>query len=431
MIRNEPVMPAVSMAATAGKSDRLPNLEVNSGSDRELPIAFRELIALSALVMSMTAMSIDIMLPALPDIGSEFRVGSASDLPLVVTACMFGMALGQLVWGPLADRIGRRATLLAGLGFFIVASAFALLSDSFGHLLAARFLQGVGASVGRIVVTAIVRDLFVGRQMARTMSMVMMVFILVPLLAPVIGQFVVVIGSWRWVLAILLMAGAIAMVWTAARLPETRAISISAETRLSTAQALRLVVANRIAVGYALAAGFMHAMLVSYLASSQQIFGGAYGLGKLFPLAFAGIAAALALASLLNVHLVQRLGMRRLSHCALVALIVSSAVLAMLAGRFSLPLWVALGGTALCYFLYGLIVSNFGAIAMQPMGHVAGMAASITGCGTTLIGAALGTIAARQFDGSIFPLFCGYAALTTCALVAVLVVERGSLFHGE
>ena len=433
MIKNEPIEPALSMATMAAERPHVSIVEAKAGKDgdRELPIAYRELIALSALVMSMTAMSIDILLPALPHISAEFRVASASDLPLVVTVCMFGMALGQLIWGPLADRIGRRPTLLAGLAFFIVASVMALLSDSFEYLLAARLLQGLGASVGRIVVTAIVRDLFVGRQMARTMSMVMMVFVVVPVLAPAVGQIVVVVGSWRWVLVVLLVAGAIAMSWTALRLPETRPIAGTGDRRYSTAEALHIVVGNRTAVGYAVAAGLMHAMLVSYLASSQQIFGGAYGLGILFPLAFAGVAAALALASLLNVHLVQRLGMRRLSHSALIASIIASSLLALLAWRFSLPLWVALGGTALCYFFYGLIVSNFSAIAMQPVGHVAGMAASFIGCGTTLIGAVLGTLAARQFDGSIFPLFCGYAAMTTCALLAVLFVERGNLFHGE
>src|SRR5262245_28346253 len=187
-----------------------------------LPLQFREFIALMALLMSMTAMSIDIMLPALPDIGATLGVRDDSKLPLVVTIFLFGMAIGQLIWGPLADRFGRRRPLLLGLLLFAFATTVAMTTQGFFQILAARFLQGIGGSVGRIIVTAIVRDLFVGREMARVMSMVMMVFILVPILAPSAGQIALLVVNWRWLFAVLLTAGLTSLIWAYLRLPETQ-----------------------------------------------------------------------------------------------------------------------------------------------------------------------------------------------------------------
>src|SRR5262249_11203280 len=175
-----------------------------SGESGRFPLPFREFITLMALLTSMTAMSIDIMLPALPDIGQALGVVDTGNLPLVVTVFMLGMAIGQLVWGPLADRFGRRRSLMLGLAVFVFATTVAMPTQSFTELLATRFVQGIGGSVGRIIVTAIVRDIFVGREMARVMSMIMMVFVLVPILAPSIGQLIIVVGTWRWLFAVLL-----------------------------------------------------------------------------------------------------------------------------------------------------------------------------------------------------------------------------------
>lgn len=400
-----------------------------AGDETRLPIGFREFVALSALLMSMTAMSIDIMLPSLPDIGRTFSVSSIADLPLVVSLCMFGTAAGQLIWGPMADRLGRRPALLTGIAVFVIATVAAIAAQSFLQLLAARFAQGLGAAVGRIVVTTVVRDLFAGRRMASVMSTVMLVFILVPVLAPAVGQAIILVGTWRWVLGVLLVASSIGFVWAAARLPETRPAGLRAHTL---AEALQLVLRSRVTVGYGIASGFVFGTLVSYLASSQQLFGQHYGLGTLFPLAFGGVACAIAAANFTNARVVQRLGMRRLSHTALVALCVLSGALALVTALAGMPLWLALVGTAGCFFLYGLLLSNFNAIAMQPVGQAAGMAASITGSWTTACGAVLGTLIARQIEHSILPLFAGFAALAVCALLTVLVIEgRRGMFHGE
>src|SRR5262245_3626649 len=198
-------------------------------------------MALMALLMSMTAMSIDIMLPALPEIGVSLGVPEAAQLPLVVTIFIVGMAIGQLVWGPLADRFGRRRPLLLGLALFVLATIVAVSTQSFQQFLAARFFQGIGGSVGRIIVTAIVRDLFVGRQMARVLSLIMMVFILVPMLAPSAGQLIILVGTWRWLFAVLLTASLTAFIWASYRLPETKP-PLAAGTRHRTLrEALMLV----------------------------------------------------------------------------------------------------------------------------------------------------------------------------------------------
>ena len=397
-----------------------------------MPLPLREFMALMALLMSMTAMSIDIMLPALPEIGASLGAPDTAQLPLVVTVFMVGMAIGQLLWGPLADRFGRRRPLLLGLALFVLATTVAATTQSLSQFLAARFLQGIGGSVGRIIVTAIVRDLFVGRQMARVMSMIMMVFILVPMLAPSVGQLIILVGTWRWLFAVLLSASLTAFIWASCRLPETQPPLAAGARHRTVGEALTLVLSNRVTFGYGVASGFVLGLLVAYIASAQQVFGTGYGLGKLFPFAFGSVACAIALAAFTNSRLVRRLGMRRLSHTALVAHLGFSAKLALLGSMTPLPLWLALGGMAACAFLYGLILTNFNAIAMQPMGQAAGMAASLTGSYSTAAGALFGTLIASQYNGTILPLFTGFAVLGLCALVAVLVVEgRAGLFRGE
>jgi DHA1 family bicyclomycin/chloramphenicol resistance-like MFS transporter len=408
------------------------NTHIYDKAATRFPLPFREFITLMALLMSITAMSIDIMLPALPKIGETLGMPETSSLPLVVTAFMLGMAIGQLVWGPLADRFGRRRPLLFGLTLFVIATTVAVTAQSFSELLAARFLQGIGGSVGRIIVTAIVRDIFVGREMARVMSMVMMVFILVPILAPSIGQLIILVGTWRWLFVVLLISSLTSLLWAWSRLPETRPPLTSRGRRRTIGEALVLVLSNRVTFGYGVSSGFVFGILVAYIASSQQVFGTGYGLGKLFPFAFGSVACAIALASFTNSRLVRRLGMRRLSHTALVAHVGLSAALAVLSFASPPPLWLALGGVAACFFLYGLILSNFNAIAMQPMGQAAGMAVSLTGTYSTATGALFGTLIASQFNGTILPLFAGFAVLGFCALLSIFVVEgRAGLFRGE
>ena len=402
----------------------------NAGHGRP-SIPFAELIAVIALLTALTALSIDIMLPALPDIGRNFGITTDNDRQMVVTAYLIGLAGGQLIWGHLSDLIGRRGPLLIGLAIFVAGSVAALVAPSFAWLVLARICQGVGGAAGRTIGTAIVRDTFAGRDMARTMSLVMMVFITVPMVAPSVGQGLLHIGNWRWSFGALLAVGLIASVWIAWRLPETRKGGRDA-VRLGIMASLYAVLANPVTRGYGLAAGLMFGCLVAYISSAQQIFVDAYGLGAAFPLAFGAIASSMAAAAFTNALLVKRLGMRRLSHAALVAFIVASVTLAATSLIGRPPLWSLMALLALCFYLFALMQANFNAIAMQPVGHVAGMASSLLGAFVTGAGVLLGGFIGRCFDGTPMPLAVGFAALGICAFLAVLKVEgaRG-LFRGE
>jgi DHA1 family bicyclomycin/chloramphenicol resistance-like MFS transporter len=335
---------------------------------------------------------------------------------------------------------------MAGLAIYVAGSLAALLAPSFTLLIAARACQGFGGAAARTIGTAIVRDAFAGRDMARTMSLVMMVFIIVPMLAPSLGLALLYFGTWSWSFAALLLAGLVAMFWVGIRLPETwhtaghtrdtnsdkAAETISGRRVLGLGASLRAVLSDRITRLYGLAAGLMFGCLVAYISSAQQIFVDAYGLGNLFPLAFGGVASAMAFAALTNALLVKRLGMRRVSHAALVAFIGVSGTLAIACLMGRPHILVLIGLLALCFYLFALMQSNFNAIAMQPVGHVAGMASSLLGSFVTGAGVLLGGYIGRSFDGTPLPLAIGFATLGICAFLSILAAEghRG-LFRGE
>lgn len=395
-----------------------------------LPLAYREFIGLLAWLMAMTALSIDIMLPALPDVGRAFGLVAENDRQLIVTTYLAGMACGQLLWGHVSDRIGRRLPLLLGLAVYVGASAAAVAAPSFAWLLVARTCQGFGGAAARSIAMAIVRDIFSGRDMARTMSFVMMIFITVPVLAPGLGQALLHFGTWRWTFDALFVAGVVAALWVGLRLPETR--QASTRRPLGVGASLVAVLGNRVTFGYGLAAGLMFSSLVAYIACAQQIFVGIYDLGPLFPVAFGIVAGSMAVAGFTNALLVQRLGMRKLAHSALVGFIAVGLALTALCWFGKPPLLATMGLLAASFFLFALMQSNFNAIAMQPMGHVAGMASSLLGASVTATGVAIGSFIGRQFDGTLIPIAAGFAGLGICALLIVQAVEgwRG-MFRGE
>ncbi len=393
-------------------------------------ISFAEFVTLIALMMALTALSIDIMLVALPDIAHALGGDGANERQLIITTYMIGFAVGQPFHGPLSDRFGRKPVLAVGLVIFAIASLAAAFAPSFHTLLAARALQGFGAAAPRIVAIAIVRDRFAGRDMARVMSFVMMVFIIVPVIAPAIGELILHAGTWPWIFAALFLAAAAAFAWSALRLPETR----HAEDRMplspaALGAAFRVVVGTPQTVGYTTAMGFMFGSLLSYVGSAQQIFVDIYGLGTLFPVVFGAIAAAMALASLTNAHLVGRLGMRRVSHAALLGFLSACAVMAAFGFPQHPPL-LALGAfLAVTFYCFGLIAPNFNALAMEPLGHVAGMGSSFTGFYSTASAALLGWIIGQSFDGSVRPMTIGFTVLSALALLTVLKIEGWVLFR--
>jgi len=394
---------------------------------QSLGIPFREFVALTAFLMALTALSIDIMLPALPEIGARFRISNANDQQAVVTTYLLGFAAGQLFYGPVSDHLGRRPVLLAGLAVFVVGTAGAIFAESFAVLLAARAIQGMGAAAPRVVAIAVVRDWFSGRQMAKVMSLVMMTFIVVPVFAPAMGQALMHFGSWRPIFYVLLFAGLIATIWAGLRLPA--APRTVGATKVSFWEAVQAALTTRQTLGYMLGLGFMFGCLMSYIGTAEQIFVDVYDLGARFPLVFGAVASIMAAASFANSRCVERVGMRRLSHSALTVFVLISLLLCAASFLGTPPLWVFAVLVGACFFLFGLIAPNFNALAMQPLPHIAGTAASLIGFYSTGAAAAFGWLVGHFFDGTVWPLSLGFAGLSAGALAVAYAVEgRNCLF---
>ncbi|MEJ0059836.1 MAG: MFS transporter [Terricaulis sp.] len=253
-----------------------------------------ELVAIVAALSALNSVSIDAMLPALPEIGRAFDVAHDNDRQLVIVAYVVPFGLAQLVYGPLSDTFGRRSVLVWALGLFLIGSVLCVAAPSFGLLLAARALQGLGAAATRVVSTAVVRDLTSGRRMAQIMSMAMSVFMLVPILAPAMGQLILLVAPWRWIFGGLLIYAIAVMGWVLLRLPETLAPENRTSLRpAAIAHAYAAVFKQRQTFGYMLAMSFIAAGLFGYVTACEQIYVEVFHLGALFPLAFASIALAI------------------------------------------------------------------------------------------------------------------------------------------
>jgi len=385
-----------------------------------------EFVALIALTMSLVAMSIDSMLPALPAIAADLHAGDPNDRQLVLTAFFAGLTLGQLISGPVSDSIGRKPTIYAGIGLFVAGGLTCALAVSFPMMLVGRSVQGLGAASPRIVSVAMVRDLYQGRPMARVMSFVMAIFILVPILAPSIGQIVLLVASWRAIFVALLAMAGVALVWTALRQPET--LPHDRRRRFAAGPLARAVVEcfrNRATLCYMTSSGLMFAAFIAYLGTSQQIFQEIYDLGTLFPVAFGALAVAIGAASLTNAWLVIRLGMRELALWALrLSTVLSLATLAVAwAVGGHIPLWAFMAYMLATFFCSGLLFGNLNALAMGPMGHIAGVAAAVVGSITSVVSLAIGTPIGRAYDGTVVPLIGGFAFLYAAALGLVSIAE--------
>ena len=393
-------------------------------------IGFKEFVTMIAMVMAVNALAIDTMLPALPQIGDAVGIPTESGRQWIVTSYLLGFGGAQLFFGTLSDRFGRRPVLLTGLAGYLAFSILCAFATTFPILMAARGLQGISAAATRVLAISIVRDRFAGRQMARVMSLVFIVFLAVPIIAPSLGQFIMLFAPWRWVFGVLAIYSATVLVWVAVRLKET----IHAEDRRAISWpnvlfAVRLTLSTRVAVGYMAATACVFGGMFGYINSAQPIFDDLFQVPRLFPAIFALIAGALGLSSLVNSRIVERLGMRIVSHTALFGYIVIAAIHVAVAYTGHDSLWTFVALQAAMMFCFGMMGANFNALAMEPLGHVAGTASSIQGFVTTTGGALLGFFIGQQFNGSVAPLTIGFLGLGVAALLAALVTERGKLFR--
>jgi DHA1 family bicyclomycin/chloramphenicol resistance-like MFS transporter len=423
------------MAAIAD-CDRAPHLAAMpaslASSAPKKDLGFPEFVCLIALMMALNALAIDSMLPALPHIGDDLGVVNENSRQWVVTAYLLGFGGAQLIYGPLADRFGRKPVLLTGVGIYVLFSLLATLAPTFDALIMARIGQGLGSACTRVLAVSIVRDRYEGRTMARVMSFSFLVFLGVPILAPSIGQMIMLVGPWRWIFAALGLVGVSLIVWASLRLPET----LKPEDRLPIqvrrlAGAYKTALTDRTAVGYMLAMTAITGALFGFINSSQQIFADVFDAEAAFPAIFALIAGGIAVASIVNARLVVRLGSRRISHTALIGFTAVSALHALVALSGHETLWTFAVLQTLTMFCFGLLAGNFGAMAMETMGHIAGTAASIQGFISTILGSLLGFAVGQQFNGTTVPMTLGFTVFGLIALACVLFAERGKLFRAH
>ncbi|ASY56725.1 multidrug effflux MFS transporter [Sinorhizobium fredii] len=388
-----------------------------------------EFIVTIAVMTASVALAIDSMLPALSSIGQSFDVTNANDAQLVIGIFFLGFGFSQIFFGSLSDAFGRRVVLLGGLAFFTISSFAASQATSFEALLVLRFIQGIGAAAVRITTMAIVRDCFGGREMARVMSYVMIVFMIVPIVAPSLGQVVIVYADWHWIFILIGVIGLVLFFLALTRMSE----SLPAKERLPLSfgailSGFRTVLTNRITCGYMIGLTLFTAVICAYIVSVQQVFGEIYGLADWLPIAFAGTAGGIAVANFANGFFVRSFGMRRISHAALIlfTLLAAAGYALSLAGTPAFVVSYVMFSVLLMFF--AVIATNFTAISLEPMGHLAGTATAITGFISTTAGALIGSAVGQLFNGTLQPLFGGFALFGLLTIAATLWAEKGKLF---
>jgi len=392
---------------------------------RARPPSFAEFVVLVALMFAMIAFGTDTMLPSLPEIARDLGLGDVNRAQLIITSFVLGTGIGQLFMGPLSDSLGRKPVISGGLVLYMAACIVAYGTRSFEWLLVARFVQGIGVSAPRTVTLAMVRDLYAGRMMARVMSFAMMLFVLVPAVAPLLGQRIALSFGWRAIFLAFILFALVGLLWLGLRQPETLVPGKRRPLSLKTfGVALGEVLTSRVVLTYTAVLAFGYGALFGYLSSAQQVFVDVFGVGRNFPLYFAGIALLSGLSGFINGALVLRLGMRALATGAFgVMLAISIAMLLIVfiggvhgAGLFPLFLIWSL----LAFVLPGLTFGNLNALALEPMGHIAGMASAFVGAISTLFGVLIAVPIGLAFNGSATPLFIGFAICSGASFLLML-----------
>ncbi|WCR15230.1 multidrug effflux MFS transporter [Paracoccus seriniphilus] len=361
-----------------------------------------------AFLFAIIAFSIDAMLPALPEIGHELTPGNINRAQLILTVFVAGMGVGTLFAGPISDSIGRKATITIGFVIYAAASVAAIFSHSIEMLLVARFIQGMGASGPRIVGLALVRDLYAGRDMARITSIVMMVFIIVPALAPSLGAGMIALAGWHGVFYAFLIFALIGCLWLNLRQAETLAPERRRELRIKPIfEAASEVLRNRHVMLCTLILTLGFGQMFGLLSSAQQLFGEAYGKGDAFPTWFAAMALLSGSGTILNAKFVTRFGMRRIAKWAYIMQTCVSGTMLILLTSDALPdvlrfpaffIWAVS-----VFFMAGVTFGNLNALALQYMGHIAGMAASIVAAISTVSATLIASPVGLLYNGTALP----------------------------
>ncbi|MFT6779025.1 MAG: DHA1 family bicyclomycin/chloramphenicol resistance-like MFS transporter [Paraglaciecola sp.] len=399
----------------------IPN-KINSktNSKKKDDIGLFEFVTLMALMTSLVALSIDSVLPALTQIGMDLGVTDPRKNHLIVSLFFVGMALGQLYYGPLSDDKGRRYVIVSGLIVFAIGSLICMNAGSLEVMLIGRVIQAFGVSGPRIATLAVIRDKYEGEAMARVMSFIMMVFILVPMLAPIFGQTILFWFSWQHIFSSFLIYGLFIGLWFFVRQPET----LPKEKRLpfSWSQlwvSSKFILSNKLVMFYTLSSGTIFGGFLAYISSSQTLFQDIYNTGELFPMYFAMLAFSIGLASFINGNLVMRLGMRKLCTWAMIGWLVFSSVLTTLCLVYDgiPPLWQFVSVMFCAFFCIGILFGNVNAMAMQPLGEMAGLGAAIIGSLSSIISVPAAIFVSSFIDSSITPVALGFLGFGSVSFV--------------
>ena len=368
-------------------------------------LSLPEFAALTAAMISMVALSIDIMLPVIEEIAVEMGERGANAAQLIIISLFVGLAIGQLLYGPVSDTVGRKPAIGVGFGIFIVGTIICILAKDFDGMLFGRFLQGLGAAAPRIVSMSIVRDLYEGREMAKITSIIMGFFILVPALAPAIGQLIVNVAPWRTIFYVLLAQGVLVLIWFSVRQDETLRPEYKQKFSLRQIGARTWeFMTTRVSLWYTMAAGIVFGAFAGYLVTSPQLFKDLYGIDEKFPYYFGSLALVIGSASLFNAKLVERLGMRKLCLMAMVTQMIVSAIFFVIAWQQGghLPLGIFMIWGVIAFFMMGFLFGNFNAIALEPLGHMAGIGAAMVGSISTFLSLGLARFIGGIYDQTLF-----------------------------
>jgi DHA1 family bicyclomycin/chloramphenicol resistance-like MFS transporter len=371
-----------------------------------------------AIMMSLVALTIDIMLPAFPQMSQDLQLENENQIQLIISMVFLGMAIGQIFYGPISDALGRKPAIFIGFWVFVLGSFLCLFTEDIYWMSAGRMLQGIGLSANRIVCVAIIRDQFKGEEMAKVMSLIMSFFIIVPALAPSLGDILLEIINWKGIFLLILIVASATTLWFYLRqketLAETHRIPLSFRNSF---KALKEIYAHKKSRYFTIISGFILGLFLGYLNSIQQIVDKVYHQEKYFAIWFGVFALFIGTASFLNRKLVTLFGMENLVKRALTLLAISSGIVALVIAfdpsLIIFPVFVFLVGWML--FLVGIIFGNTNAIILEPLGHIAGIATSVVGAFSTFISIPLGILVGQNFDNNILPMFLGifvYSAIS-------------------
>lgn len=389
-------------------------------------MSFAEFIVLMAMMMSMTALSIDAMLPALSIIGDDLGVQDPNKNQLTISALFLGLAFGQLVYGPISDSTGRKLPLYGGLTIFILGSLISVFATNLSIMIIGRTIQGLGLASPRTVSLAMIRDQFKGREMAKVMSFVMMIFILVPTVAPGLGQLILLFANWKAIFIFIMMMALLILIWFGTRMHET----LAEENRIPFSfqrikKSLIEIFSSKVALGYTITAGLVSSAFIGFLNSAQQIFQDQYNLGEKFPIYFGILAMSIGFSSFLNSKMVMRYGSQFMVKIAISVLVFIAVLFILIIPNLTttMPLWLTMLYLVSTLFCIGILFGNLNSMAMEPLGHIAGIGSAIVGSISTFVAVAIGTVIGLRYDGTILPIIYGFAGSGGLSLILIFWID--------